>query len=165
MLLVVGCAVDALVQLASACHFQFDEPAFVVGVGVEQAGVFHDGFVDCRDFAIDEAVDVAGGFDGLDFAHDVASLELESRLLHFDVGDVGQLVHGELGQAQRDVVALNFVPFVGFGVDAVGGGVGHGGSRNGVNDRLTSVEVRCRLIVEKRSGAMDVHLHNAKLMR
>src|SRR5688572_694648 len=44
--------------------FEFEEPAFAVGIGVDEGGVGDDGVVNGGDLPADWSVDVAGGFDG-----------------------------------------------------------------------------------------------------
>jgi len=108
-------------------HFDFDEPAIAEGVGVEGGGVVVQAGVDLNDLAADCGVDIRGCFDGFDLADAFAWLDFGSDGLHLDVGDVGELIDGKLGDAEREDVTIELVPFVGFGVLAIIGRI-HGRS-------------------------------------
>ncbi len=111
-LLVVFLAAHELVQLRRVAHLHLNHPPLAVRVGVHARRVALELVVDLDDLARPAAVEIARGLDRLDLAEALVGGDFRADLGEVDVGDVGQLIGGELGDADGDDVAVGFVPFV-----------------------------------------------------
>ena len=89
---------------------ELDQPARAVGVVGEELDVPGHLVVDLDDLAGDRGVQVADALDALDLAEALAGGEPGPDGRQLDHGQVGQLVHGELGDADRGDVALEVRP-------------------------------------------------------
>ena len=101
------------------CEFEFEEPAFAVGIGVDEGGVGDDGVVNGGDLPADWSVDVAGGFDGFDYRAGFAGFYFPADGREFDKDNVGEFVLGVVGDAYGGYLALSADPFVRFGVSQI----------------------------------------------
>lgn len=120
--LVVRRTVHEFGQTGLIRNLDLDEPALAVGIAVEERRVVGECGVRLDDFAGDRTIDVTCGLDGFNLSEGITRVELKAGLLHFHVGHVGQLIDGELGDAEGENISLKLVPFVGFGVHAIVGG-------------------------------------------
>lgn len=117
---------EEFLDLVGVGEFEFKDPSFAVGVGVDEGGVGFDFGVGFDNFSGDWGVDVGGGFDGFDDGGGVAEIDFFVEGGEFDEDDVGEFGLGVVGDANGGGVAFEAEPFVGGLVEEVGGDV-HGG--------------------------------------
>ena len=121
--LLVRLGVEEVVH-AGVGRLDLDQPALLPGVLREGLEVLHHVGVDLDDLTAEGGVEVGDGLDGLDLAKGLALLDLAADLGQVTVHEVslvavGELLHGEVGDADNDEVTLELGPFMGVEVLAV----------------------------------------------
>ena len=97
-------------------HFDLHEPAFAVGVAVDDGGIGVHGLVEFHDLAAHRKERVAHGLHGLDRAENLACGERLAHGRNIDENDVAQLALGKVGDADNGRVTLDAAPLVVAGV-------------------------------------------------
>src|SRR5690348_6303994 len=98
------------------CHLELEDPAFTERVGVDQLWLRGELLVDLADPPGDRRVEVARRLDRLDDAEGLADVELAADLGELEEHHVAELRLGEVGDANRRVLAVDSDPLVRLGV-------------------------------------------------
>src|SRR5437588_387073 len=101
-----------MVERAARLDLDLDHPALAIRVGGDAGGVVDELFVDGDHFAVDGGIDVADRLDRLDLAEAFPGEDVVADVGQLDVNDVGELLDGKLGDAERAGVAFEDGPLV-----------------------------------------------------
>src|SRR5438132_4254121 len=105
-----------VIQGRAGLDLDLGHPALAVWILGDDGRVFEEAFVDLDHLPIHGRVQVADRLDRLDLAETFAQESVVPYLGQLDVDDVGELIDGELRDADRAHVAFQVSPFVGLGV-------------------------------------------------
>ena len=112
----VSFAIEQLRERGRIGHRDFDHPALAERIVGEHAEVVGQLLVDGGDLATDGSVQVAHRLDAFDLAKDLSLADRAAHFRQLDVHEVGQLMDGEIGDADRRRVPVERDPFMGSGV-------------------------------------------------
>ncbi|VTR69398.1 hypothetical protein DESC_740137 [Desulfosarcina cetonica] len=107
------------VQFGGIAGLDFQHPAALVRIGIDQFGLVGQGRIDGRDFATHRHVQLGYGLDRFDGTELIALGEAAAHLGQFHEDHVTQLVLGVVGNTDAHHLANGFGPFVVIGISHV----------------------------------------------
>ena len=108
----IGSSIHEAGDIRCVFNAEFEDPAFAVGIGVDERWIAFDIWISLDDLAADRGVDVAGGFDGFHDGAWIASIDGAAVGGQFDEDNVGEFFLSVIGNAHGGDVAFKADPFV-----------------------------------------------------
>ena len=109
----IGGGIHQAGDIRHVFNAEFENPAFAVGVGIDERGIAFDIRISLDDLAADGGVDVASSFDGFDDGARIAGIDGAAVGGQLDEDDVGEFFLSVIRNAHGGDVALKANPFVG----------------------------------------------------
>ena len=116
----IGRGIHQACRVGGILDAKFEDPAFAVGIGIDERWVGFDSVVGFDHFAADRRVDVGGGLHGFHHCGWVAGIDLAADAGEFDKDHIGEFGLGVIGDAHGGDVAFEADPFVRGAVAEVG---------------------------------------------